>query len=49
MYEPPVITYIGKADAVILGLASLGTDLDGSYVSEDFPFQDDGLIEKDAI
>jgi hypothetical protein len=42
MYELPTITYVGPAAEVILGIAALGSDLDGSWVIPDFEYMEDG-------
>lgn len=41
MIESAVICEIGKANEVILGFASVGSDLDGSWVQGDFEFLPD--------
>ena len=41
MYEVPVITEVGKANEVILGIASVGSDLDGSWLPAGLGFVDD--------
>jgi hypothetical protein len=40
-YELPQISYIGEAEAVILGLVSFGSDLDGSWIGDIFDSQDE--------
>jgi hypothetical protein len=42
MYELPTITYIGEAKDVVLGIAAIGSDLDGTWVNSSFEFMDDG-------
>jgi hypothetical protein len=44
VYAPPSVTYIGEATTVILGLASIGSDLDGSWIVDGFEFQDNRPI-----
>jgi hypothetical protein len=41
MYERPVITKVGKVAEVVLGIASLGIDIDGALIIKDFEFRDD--------
>lgn len=38
MNEVPTLVYVGKASEVILGIASVGTDLDGAYLPDGFEF-----------
>jgi hypothetical protein len=47
MYELPSIIEIGKATDVVLGVASLGSDLDCSMVLGDTEFEDN--LEDDAL
>ena len=41
MYEDPNVTEIGRAKDLILGIASVGSDLDGSWVMGGFEFLHD--------
>jgi len=41
MFDALSIAEIGKAKDLILGIASVGWDLDGSWVSGNFEFLDD--------
>ncbi len=40
-YEAPVLNKIGKAEEVIRGIMSNGTDIDGQSFTNDFEFLDD--------
>lgn len=40
-YEAPVITKIGKAEEVILGVTDLGSDVDGQMFIPEFEFLGD--------
>jgi hypothetical protein len=42
VYELPTITYMGEAKNVVLGIAAIGSDLDGTWVNSAFEFMDDG-------
>ena len=44
MFEQPTLTYIGEIKDVVLGLAAVGSDIDGSWVMSDFEFLEDLLI-----
>jgi hypothetical protein len=41
MYEKPTLMKMGKADDVILGIVTAGSDLDGHYVVIGFEFESD--------
>jgi hypothetical protein len=41
MYETPTLIEVGKADEVILGIASWGDDLDGHIIIQDSEFAPD--------
>ena len=43
MYENPQLHQIGKAEEVILGIASIGYDFDGHMVTSEFIYADDEL------
>jgi len=43
MFDVPTIIEIGKAEDLILGIASVGWDLDGSWVSGGFEFLHDDM------
>lgn len=45
MYEPPTLVELGKAHEVILGIASIGYDLDGQTIALEFEFADDCQTE----
>ena len=47
MYEKPQIIHIGKANAMILGLSSFGSDPDGSDFPMEFEFADGPNCEFD--
>jgi len=40
-YDAPVITKIGKAEEVILGVTDIGTDVDGQLFINEFEFLSD--------
>ncbi|MBZ5724265.1 MAG: hypothetical protein LAP87_04645 [Acidobacteriia bacterium] len=40
-YQAPVLDKIGKAEEVIRGILSTGTDIDGQSFTNDFEFLDD--------
>jgi len=42
MFELPAIAVVGKVEEVVLGVACLGTDLDGTMMFGDFEFSEDG-------
>jgi hypothetical protein len=44
MFEQPTLTYIGEVKDVVLGLAAVGSDIDGSWVMDNFEFLEDFLI-----
>jgi hypothetical protein len=41
MYEAPKLIVVGDAQEVILGLSSLGGDLDGTYFAPDWEYGSD--------
>jgi hypothetical protein len=48
MYELPTITYVGKTKDVVLGIAAIGSDLDGTWVMQGFEFLDDSSFGDDV-
>ncbi len=48
MYEKPQLTSVGDAKTVILGIASLGSDPDGSDFPPEFEFSDDWITNWDS-
>lgn len=47
MYEHPTITPVGEVNDVVLGIASIGTDIDMTMVFGEFEFQQDVEGEED--
>ena len=45
MYEQPKLNHVGKAQEVILGIYSGGTDFDGNFVFECMEFADENEEE----
>jgi hypothetical protein len=41
MYQHPILTQVGKATEVILGVASWGDDMDGFIIVQDQEFAED--------
>jgi hypothetical protein len=49
MYEPPKLNRIGDAEEVILGLASIGDDMDGNWIPDPPLYEPDSDLEDEEF